>query len=332
IRSSGATSPVTFSNSSGVVFTPSAQTGGSLSAFTLTGAASLALVASIETSDVNFNLARTVQFATGALVTQRAFRIQAPTYGFVGASTLTTAATVAISGGPTQGAFATISQSFNLLMEAGAVTLDSAAGAFSSTLGMLARTVTFTGTTQITNAANTALYIGSITYTDASALTMDNAVTVNIAAPIGAGSVAITQVSAFRVSENVSYATHAAGFNYAGYRLNSHTVTFTATTGITSSPGIAGMSLGIITATNGSAHTIDNGATLYIAGAITAGGSVVITNNYALWVDAGLARFDGNGTHIFEITTVAATDAVISRKFAIKDGANTYWVAATTSQ
>ena len=35
-----------------------------------------------------------IQFATGALTNQRAFLIQAPTYGFVGLSTLSNAATV----------------------------------------------------------------------------------------------------------------------------------------------------------------------------------------------------------------------------------------------
>mgnify|MGYP001606601112 CR=1 FL=1 len=313
-------------------FTQTAQNAATFTGFAWTGGAHTALTASTEATDINFNLARTVEFATGALALQRAFRVQAPTYGFVGASTLTTAATVAIGGGPTQGTNATISQSFNLYMEAGAVTLASAAGAFSSTIGCLARTVTFTGTTQITNATNTAIYVGSITYTDASALTMDNAQTVNISAPIGAGLCAITTVSGYRISDNVSYATHAAGFNYAGYRLVNHTITFTATTGITSTPGIAGMFLGQITATNAGAHTIDNAATLYIAGACIAGGSAVITNNYALWVDAGVCRFDGDGTTVFVLPTLAATDTTITRKIRILDGVTTYWIAATTSQ
>ena len=39
--------------------------------------------------------------------------------------------------------------------------------------------------------------------------------------------------------------------------------------------------------------TIDNAATLYIASAPLAGTNATITNNYALWVDSGAARFDG---------------------------------------
>ncbi|MDP6584451.1 MAG: hypothetical protein QF535_07325, partial [Anaerolineales bacterium] len=43
------------------------------------------------------------------------------------------------------------------------------------------------------------------------------------------------------------------------------------------------------TITVGSGNTITNSATLYIAGAATEA-----TNDYALWVDAGVSRFDGN--------------------------------------
>lgn len=88
-----------------------AASGGTVSpAYTLTAGAHTALTASTESSDVNFNLARTVQFATGALSLQRAFRIQNPTYAFVAASTLSTAFTVSLDGGPLAGANATITE------------------------------------------------------------------------------------------------------------------------------------------------------------------------------------------------------------------------------
>lgn len=73
-----------------------------------TGAAHTNLTASTETIDVNFALSRTVQHATGALTTQRAVVFNPPTYSFVGASTITNCATVAIAGGPTAGSNATI--------------------------------------------------------------------------------------------------------------------------------------------------------------------------------------------------------------------------------
>lgn len=81
------------------------------------------LTASTEVNDVYFHLARTAQFATGAITTQRAFYIEAPTYGFVGASTITTAATVDIAGAPAQGTNATITNSYALRIEAGAINM-----------------------------------------------------------------------------------------------------------------------------------------------------------------------------------------------------------------
>lgn len=77
------------------------------------------LIASTESTDINFNLARTVTFAAGALTTQRAFRIQAPTYAFASASTITTATTLSISGAPVAGTNATITNAYALNVESG---------------------------------------------------------------------------------------------------------------------------------------------------------------------------------------------------------------------
>lgn len=98
---------------------PWASTSGSPTIFTVTGPAHTTLAASTEASDAIFNFARTVQFSTGALTTQRAFRIQAPTYSFVGASTITTASTLSISGAPTAGTNATITNAYALNVESG---------------------------------------------------------------------------------------------------------------------------------------------------------------------------------------------------------------------
>lgn len=83
--------------------------------------AGLALAASTEAADINFNCNRTVQFATGALALQRALLVQAPTYAFVGASVLAQAATVAVNAAPTAGANATLTDSYALLVQAGRV-------------------------------------------------------------------------------------------------------------------------------------------------------------------------------------------------------------------
>lgn len=77
-------------------------------AFKLTAGDHTALAVSTEATDVYFDLSRTVQFATGALTNQRAFRIDAPTYAFVGASIMSAASTVSIDGMPLAGANATM--------------------------------------------------------------------------------------------------------------------------------------------------------------------------------------------------------------------------------
>jgi hypothetical protein len=82
------------------------------------------LTLSVEASDVVFNLARTVQFATGALALQRAVLIQAPTYAFVAGSVLTDAATVYVDKAPIAGTFATITNSYSLWVDAGITALD----------------------------------------------------------------------------------------------------------------------------------------------------------------------------------------------------------------
>ena len=110
-------------NASGIVLSQTISTDGSPTALTLTGAAHTTLTASTEATDLNFNLARTVQFATGALTTQRAMRIQAPTYGFVGASTITTASTLSISGPPVAGTNATITNAYALNVDSGYVNI-----------------------------------------------------------------------------------------------------------------------------------------------------------------------------------------------------------------
>ncbi len=99
------------------------HTTGSPTAFTFTPAAHTTLTASVESTDINFNLARTVQFGTGALATQRAFRIQAPTYAFVASSTITKAVTLSISGAPVAGTNAILTATYALDIEAGSIRL-----------------------------------------------------------------------------------------------------------------------------------------------------------------------------------------------------------------
>ena len=112
-------STLTYSTTAGMVVAPSVASSGSNSLLVLTGAAHTAQTASTETVDVNVNLNRTLQHSTGAITTQRAFLIQAPTYSFVGSSTITNAATLAISAAPVVGTNAAITNSYALWVQAG---------------------------------------------------------------------------------------------------------------------------------------------------------------------------------------------------------------------
>jgi hypothetical protein len=112
-------------NGGGVMHTQVAGTGAQNPIMLMTGINHTALTASTEYTDVNINLARTVQFATGAITSQRAMRIQAPTYGFVGASTVTDAATLSISGPPVAGTNATLTNKWALWIETGGIKVDS---------------------------------------------------------------------------------------------------------------------------------------------------------------------------------------------------------------
>lgn len=90
-------------------------------ALTVTAGADLLMTASTEAWAAYFNLSATRQFATGALTNQRAFVVRCPTYAFVGASTITNAATVYIDDAPQAGANATITNSYALWINQGRV-------------------------------------------------------------------------------------------------------------------------------------------------------------------------------------------------------------------
>ena len=114
------------------------QTSGANTGLLVTGAAHTGQTASTEVPDVDFALNRTLQHATGAITTQRAVLVRAPTYSFVGASTISDAATVAVTGAPAAGANGTITRSWSLWTQDGAVLHErDDIGATVGTLGLL---------------------------------------------------------------------------------------------------------------------------------------------------------------------------------------------------
>ncbi len=81
-------------------FQPVARNFGSHPYFTVLSRADTTLDASTECIGVNWNLSATRQFSTGDFATQREMVIQAPTYSFVGDSTITGAYTLELTGAP----------------------------------------------------------------------------------------------------------------------------------------------------------------------------------------------------------------------------------------
>jgi hypothetical protein len=147
----GATDDATFGavtetspNFAGLTLNPFAETSGSRAVLTVRGAADTGVTASTEQSDVYFNLARTVTWATGALTTQRAVRIAAPTYAFAAASTVTTAVTVDISGAPVAGTNATLTNSYALRVASGPSLFSGSVGVGGAPAASAALTVTST--------------------------------------------------------------------------------------------------------------------------------------------------------------------------------------------
>ncbi|HMV46569.1 MAG TPA: Ig-like domain-containing protein, partial [Blastocatellia bacterium] len=119
--SGGGGSGWTADGNNNVTLAPTASSSGSPAHVTVTGAAHTNLAAGAESTDLNFNLSRTVQFATGALATQRAVRFRAPTYSFAGASTLSDAINVDVDT-PTAGTNAIITRSTGLRVKPSAAT------------------------------------------------------------------------------------------------------------------------------------------------------------------------------------------------------------------
>lgn len=107
----------------GVTISQDVETTGTPTAFTVTGAAHTTLTELAEVVDVYFNLNRTVQFtgAAEAFTTQRALLITSPTYSASSATTIDTAATVAIQGQPTAGTNMTITQPLAFWVQIGDV-------------------------------------------------------------------------------------------------------------------------------------------------------------------------------------------------------------------
>ncbi|CAB4151742.1 hypothetical protein UFOVP594_31 [uncultured Caudovirales phage] len=90
----------------------------------------------------------------------------------------------------------------------------------------------------------------------------------------------------------------ASGATWNGTNLGNGTTTVSGSTNITTAAGFNRFAIAAPTISAGTALTITNSATAYIAGAPVGGGAgpATITNPYALWVDADATRLDGSLT------------------------------------
>lgn len=132
-------------------FTPALRTTGSVSYFTLTTPADTTLTASTEAIGANFTAA-TRQFSTGAITTQRERVFGAPTYGFVGASTITTAVNADFTA-PIAGTNATLTNRWAMRADRAQVTSLFDASSATSQIGPLVDSVD--GTTPLNNIIQT---------------------------------------------------------------------------------------------------------------------------------------------------------------------------------
>ncbi len=106
----------------------------------------------------------------------------------------------------------------------------------------------------------------------------------------------------------------AAGAVWDGVDVIAATATISGSTNITTATGFNLVALRAPTLSAASALAVTNSATLYIAGAPAGAGAgpATITNAYAVWVDSGLARFDGNGTRVFELPADATANITVA--------------------
>lgn len=146
---------------------------GNPKAFYVSGAAHTALTPGAEVIDFDLALDRIVEHGTGAVATQRAAVLRSPTYSFVGASTITDAATLAITAAPTAGTNATITNAYALWVQAGAVRIGSlgAGVMFTTSTGVVSRLAYGTGSQYLRmNSGATALEFANLALSDLGAI------------------------------------------------------------------------------------------------------------------------------------------------------------------
>jgi hypothetical protein len=108
-----------------------------------------------------------------------------------------------------------------------------------------------------------------------------------------APSVTTTNLKIF--SRPIAARVSAVGATLDAFHVAGETISVTGSTNITTATGFNYVTIDRPTYSgNGVAKTVDFGATVYIANAPLAASSLTLANAYALWVDDGTTRLDGN--------------------------------------
>lgn len=185
-------------------FAPPAQSSGTTSTFLVTGGAHTAQTASANVKDVIFDFSATLQHATGAVAAQTTFDILSRTYGSVGSSTYSSVGTLAVPA-PNAGTNSIFSDVWAVKLGGNVNIGASQASQMYEALSIPPHTVTITGSTQNTrtDSAFSGARMGSISITDASAVTIDRAATLSLDSPVGAGSVTLTDPLALYANGNI---------------------------------------------------------------------------------------------------------------------------------
>jgi hypothetical protein len=263
------TQPVNTTNTPiGLVYTAAAHTG-----------------VNAEIIDLDFDTGRTVTFASGAgnvPTTQRATWFRAPTYSN-DAGAISQAATVYIDGAPSAGGSLTISNAYALWVDSGEVQFDGTLDVLSS--------VTLGNTTAKVKTAD-----GSnvLTIEEVAGSTGD-VFLVNTGAS-GSNFLTLTQRANTSGTPKLLLLTGAAHTDATGEVIDAH---FDLARTVTFQNGAAPTTQRTVwfeaaTYSSGGVQTTTTAATVYIEGPPVAAGSLTITNPWALWVDSGNVRFDGN--------------------------------------
>jgi hypothetical protein len=128
----------TFTPTAGLALAPTAVATGAQTAFQILGAANTGQTSGTEVIDFKVNLNRTVTWATSTPTTQRAATFSPPTYACdTAAQTITTAATLTVTGAPAAGANVTITNSYALWVQFGITqlqALNATTGTFSGSV------------------------------------------------------------------------------------------------------------------------------------------------------------------------------------------------------